>query len=121
MKKHLLAACALLILAGPSSAEPVRLIFAGDIMLDDGPGRSPVEAIRWRISMPVCAMPGPTIGNLECPIATVGQALESKIFRFSRSSRRVACAQGRFDALALANNHSGDFGKGRLCRNHAAP
>ena len=112
MKKHLLAACALLILAGPSSAEPVRLIFAGDIMLDDGPGRliarggDPLAHFDARLRDADF-----TIGNLECPIATVGQALESKIFAFRAHPDVLRVLKGRFDALALANNHSGDFGK----------
>ena len=93
-------------------AEPVRLIFVGDVMLDDGPGR--VIASGRDPLAPFAAQlrdADYTIGNLECPIATVGRPLESKIFSFRADPRAVSVLKGRFDALAVANNHSGDYGK----------
>ena len=91
---------------------PVRLVFVGDIMLDDGPGRliaaggDPLALFAGEL-----ADADYSIGNLECPIATVGQALESKIFSFRADPRVISRLKGRFDALAVANNHSGDYGK----------
>ena len=93
-------------------ADPVRLIFVGDVMLDDGPGR--VIAFGRDPLAPFAAQlrdADYTIGNLECPIATVGKPLESKIFSFRADPGAVALLKGRFDALAVANNHSGDYGK----------
>ena len=71
-------------------AEPINLIFAGDIMLDDGPGRliaqggdpltpfaATLKAADYRI------------GNLECPVAESGQAHEHKIFNFRARSKSV--------------------------------
>ena len=93
-------------------SDALRLVFVGDIMLDDGPGRliaaggDPLAPLAREL-----ADADYTIGNLECPIATVGKPLDSKIFSFRADPRVVARLKGRFDALALANNHSGDYGK----------
>lgn len=94
------------------AADPVRLVFVGDIMLDDGPGRliagggDPLAPFAREL-----ADADFTIGNLECPIASVGKAMESKIFAFRADPRVVDRLKRRFDALAVANNHSGDYGK----------
>ncbi len=50
------------------------------------------------------------IANLECVIATTGQA-EIKPFTFRAHPRTIAALTRYFDALSVANNHSGDFGK----------
>ena len=106
--------CTLLLLSAFSfaQADPVRLIFVGDVMLDDGPGK--VIASGRDPLAPFAAQLRDadfTIGNLECPIATVGKPLESKIFSFRADPAAVSVLKGRFDALAVANNHSGDYGK----------
>ncbi|MBK8745969.1 CapA family protein [Propionivibrio sp.] len=105
----LLALCACLY----AQAEPVRLIFVGDVMLDDGPGR--VVASGRDPFAPFAAQLRDadfTIGNLECPIASSGKPLDNKIYSFRADPRVVPLLKGRFDALAVANNHSGDYGKG---------
>ncbi len=98
-------------LAGAAHAEPLTLIFAGDIMLDDGPGRTiaaggdpltPFAAI--------LAAADYRIGNLECPIATGGSAQPSKLWSFRARPDTLKILRGRFDAVSLANNHSGDYG-----------
>ena len=103
----------LLLFSMPAAqADPVHLVFVGDIMLDDGPGR--VLAAGRDPLAPFAAQLRAadfTIGNLECPIATVGKPLESKIFSFRADPRALSVLKGRFDALAVANNHSGDYGK----------
>lgn len=104
----------LLLLLGSlaAQAEPVRLIFVGDIMLDDGPGRviadggDPLAPFA-----PLLADADYRIGNLECPVATVGQPLDSKIYNFRADPRVIKVLKGRFDALAVSNNHSGDYGQ----------
>lgn len=108
-----LAVFCLLCLAGPAAhAATVRLVFVGDVMLDDGPGRLIAAG-----GDPLAPFAGElrdadfTIGNLETPIATVGRPLDSKIVSFRSDPRVLAVLKGRFDALAVANNHSGDYGK----------
>lgn len=103
---------ALLLAFGTAQAEPLRLVFAGDVMLVDGPGKTiaaggdplaPFAAI--------LAAADYRIGNIECAIAVGGQPMESKIFSFRADPAVTRVLKGRFDALAVANNHSGDFGK----------
>ncbi len=101
-----------LLALAPAHAEPVRLIFVGDIMLDDGPGQA-IAAGRDPLG-PFAALLADAdyrIGNLECPIATVGKPMDSKIYNFRADPRVLAVLKGRFDALAVSNNHSGDYGQ----------
>lgn len=100
------------VLAGAARAEPLTLIFAGDILLDDGPGRTiaaggdplaPFSAILAEADY--------RIGNLECPVASGGRPLPAKIITFRADPRTLSVLRGRFDAVSLANNHSGDFGQ----------
>jgi poly-gamma-glutamate synthesis protein (capsule biosynthesis protein) len=108
------AALTLLLLCwlGAAQAEPVKLAFVGDIMLDDGPGRA-IAAGRDPLAAfaPILAAADYRIGNLECPVATVGQPMESKIHNFRADPATLRVLQGRFDALSVANNHSGDYGQ----------
>jgi len=96
----------------PLRAEPVKLIFVGDILLDDGPGRA-IAAGRDPLApfASLLADADYRIGNLECPIASLGQPLESKIYSFQAHPRVLSVLKGRFDALAVANNHSSDYGQ----------
>lgn len=100
------------LLGQPVVADPVNLVFVGDIMLDDGPGRliekggDPFAAVASFLQDADYA-----IGNLECPIATVGQALANKIYSFRAHPRVLPVLAGRFDALSVANNHAGDYGR----------
>lgn len=112
MSARLLPALLLMLLAGPAGAAPLRLIFVGDLMLDDGPGQTiasggdPLAKVA-----PLLADADYRIGNLECPIATTGQPLDNKIFTFRAHPRVLPLLKGRFDALAVSNNHAGDYGK----------
>lgn len=96
--------------AAPAS-EAVSLVFVGDIVLDDVAGRM----IR-RGGDPFAAWAGVLagadirIGNLECVVATRGQAA-GKTYTFRAHPRVLPVLARHFDALALANNHSGDFGR----------
>jgi poly-gamma-glutamate synthesis protein (capsule biosynthesis protein) len=93
-------------------AEPVKLVFVGDLMLDDGPGKM-IASGRDPLA-PFASMLADAdyrIGNLECPIATMGQPLDSKIYNFRAHPRVLSVLKGRFDALAVSNNHSGDYGQ----------
>lgn len=101
-------------LATPAHAAQgqVTLLFAGDVMLDDGPGRTiagggdPLAAIA-----PLLATADFRIGNMECPLATTGQPHPTKIATFRAAPQTVSVLAGRFDAMSVANNHSGDYGQ----------
>jgi poly-gamma-glutamate synthesis protein (capsule biosynthesis protein) len=102
----------LMLWATLAQAEPVRLVFAGDIMLDDGPGKV-VAAGRDPLA-PFAALLDDAdyrIGNLECPLATTGTAIPTKIYTFRADPRATRVLKGRFDAVSVANNHSGDYGR----------
>ena len=49
------------------------------------------------------------ITNLECVVSTRGQA-NDKMYTFQAHPRVIPVLQKHFDAVTLANNHSGDFG-----------
>jgi poly-gamma-glutamate synthesis protein (capsule biosynthesis protein) len=89
----------------------VSLVFVGDIVLDDSAG----EMIR-RGEDPFAGFASVfhdadiRIGNLECVIASTGFAGD-KNFTFRAHPRTLSILKRHFDALALANNHSGDFGR----------
>jgi poly-gamma-glutamate capsule biosynthesis protein CapA/YwtB (metallophosphatase superfamily) len=103
---------ALLWLSTAVAAEPVQLVFVGDIMLDDGPGKTIAAG-----GDPLAAFDGLlraadfSIGNLECPVAASGTALENKIYSFRADPAVMRVLRGRFHALSVANNHSGDQGR----------
>lgn len=88
----------------------VRLIFTGDMMLDELPGediaagRDPFAAFR-----DVMAGADFVVGNLECVVATTGAKVD-KPFNFRAHPRVLPVLRRHFDAVSLANNHTGDFG-----------
>lgn len=92
-------------------AATVSLVFAGDIVLDDtagdmiGRGKDPFANFAR-----VFQGADIRVGNLECVVATVGSA-GAKNFTFRAHPRTLLVLKRHFDALALANNHSGDFGR----------
>ena len=100
------------LVAALAQAEPVRLVFVGDVMLDDGPGKfiaaggDPLAPFAAELADSDYA-----IGNLECPVATTGKPMANKIYTFRADPRVLKVLQGRFQAVALANNHSGDYGR----------
>ena len=106
------AAGALFLLASAAApGEPVTLIFAGDIMLADGPGQTIAQG--GDPLAPFAAILDAAdyrIGNLEVPVASGGQPHASKIVTFRAEPNTLTVLQGRFDAVSLANNHSGDYG-----------
>lgn len=94
-----------------AQSAPVTLVFAGDIVLDDVAG-----AMIERGEDPFAAFGNYfrkadiRIGNLECVVATTGSAGD-KNFTFRAHPRTLPVLKRHFDALALANNHSGDYGR----------
>ena len=119
----LVAACASLVGGNPARAaestattlatnhSTVSLVFAGDIVLDDAAGAlierggDPFEAFA-----PLFRTADIRLGNLECVVATTGTAA-SKNYTFRAHPRSLPVLKRHFDAVALANNHSGDYGR----------
>ncbi|MBS4097283.1 MAG: CapA family protein [Sulfuricella sp.] len=102
----------LAVLAAPVVAQQrVSLVFVGDIMLDTLPGkaiaqgRDPFAPFAAQF-----AAADLRIGNLECVVANGGEVTE-KIYTFRAHPRTLVVLKRHFDAVSLANNHSGDFGR----------
>jgi poly-gamma-glutamate capsule biosynthesis protein CapA/YwtB (metallophosphatase superfamily) len=99
------------LLAGLARGEPVTLVFAGDVMLADGPGQTIAKGSDPLAPFAaILAQADYRIANLECPVASGGQPHASKIATFRAEPHTLSVLRGRFDAVALANNHSGDYG-----------
>lgn len=94
----------------PEPSKQVSILFVGDMVLDDLPGKAiergqdPFAAFEK-----VFSSADIRIGNLECVIATTGKATE-KNFTFRAHPRVIPLLKKHFDAISLANNHSGDYG-----------
>lgn len=89
----------------------VSIAFVGDMMLADGPGKyvkdgrdpfAPFAEILHAADI--------RVGNLECVVAKGGTAEPGKPYTFRAHPRVLKFLKSHFDALALSNNHSGDFG-----------
>ncbi|MDB5920493.1 MAG: poly-gamma-glutamate biosynthesis protein, partial [Massilia sp.] len=118
MRRALLAALALCLGVNPAAraqteapAPVVSLVFVGDIMLADSPGKvvkrgedpfAPFAAILKSADI--------RIGNLECVVATGGSAEDDKPYTFRAAPNSLRFVKRHFDAVGLANNHTGDFG-----------
>lgn len=89
----------------------VSIAFVGDVMLDDGPGQTirrgkdPLAHVAAILNQSDIR-----VGNLECVIATKGRPEPGKPYTFRAHPRTLKIVRRHFDAVALANNHSGDFG-----------
>ena len=103
--------CALLAPAAIASNGEVDMVFVGDVMVAEIPGQiiakgvdpfEPFNALLQKHDL--------RIGNLECVVATGGTA-EIKPFTFRADPGVLPVLKQHFDAMSVANNHSGDFGK----------
>lgn len=89
----------------------VRVLFVGDVMLADGPGRAIADGRDpFADFADEFAQADLRIGNLESPIAAGGSPAANKITVFRAAPPVIDRLAGRFDALSVANNHSGDYG-----------
>lgn len=96
----------------PAPPGVVRLVIAGDVMLADGPGQTVAQGGDPLAAFDTALRSGDyALGNLELPIASVGKPLENKIFSFRGDPQVMRVLKGRFDAMSVANNHSGDYGQ----------
>jgi len=95
----------------PATEPRVSMLFAGDIMLDEIPGRliqrgrDPLAAVAKQL-----AGADIRIGNLESVVSRVGQAEPSKPYTFRAHPRVLPILARHFDAVSVANNHTGDYG-----------
>ena len=99
--------------AEPAAAPPptVSLVFAGDIVLDDAAGALIEQGGDPFASFaPLFQQADIRLGNLECVVATTGTAGD-KNYTFRAHPRSLPVLRRHFDAMALANNHSGDYGR----------
>lgn len=116
--KRLVTACGMLLcatlLAGTARSDDggtVTLAFVGDVMLAETPGRviragrDPLAPFADRL-----AAADVRIGNLECVVSDTGRADPEKPYSFRAHPRTIKILRRHFDAVALANNHSGDYG-----------
>ena len=88
----------------------VSLVFAGDSVLDAEAGDLIAQGGDPFASFAsYFADADIRITNLECVVATQGSAGD-KMFTFRAHPRVIPVLQRHFDAVTLANNHSGDFG-----------
>ena len=93
-----------------AKAQDIRMVFVGDIMLDDLPGRyikdgkDPFAGFASVLRDSDIA-----IGNLECVVGTTGRA-EDKPYVLRANPRVLPIVKKYFDAVSLANNHTGDYG-----------
>jgi poly-gamma-glutamate synthesis protein (capsule biosynthesis protein) len=95
----------------PAAAPPeVRMAFVGDIMLDRDPGKA-MLAGRDPFAGVAGILGGAdlTVGNLECVVADSGTRID-KNYTFRADPGAIPYLARYFDAVSLANNHTGDFG-----------
>ena len=89
---------------------PVRLAFAGDVMLDLLPGEDVAKGIDpFADFAKIFSAADLAVANLECVVATVGTEV-SKPWTFRANPRVLPLLKKHFGALSLANNHTGDYG-----------
>ncbi len=95
-------------------SEPtVSIAFVGDIMLDETPGKTIKRGQDpFELFAPLLNSADIRVGNLECVVATTGTPEPDKPYTFRAHPRVLKLLQRHFDALSLANNHSGDYGPG---------
>jgi hypothetical protein len=106
-----IAACGIAAAQAQAAEPSVSIALVGDIMLDELPGRvvrrggDPFAAFA-----PILDGADIRVGNLECVVATLGDAEPGKPYTFRAHPRTLKILKRHFDAVTLANNHSGDFG-----------
>jgi len=90
--------------------ETVRIVFAGDIMLDCLPGEDIAKG-KDPFADFAELLDGAdlSIGNLECVVATSGKAV-AKPWTFRARPEVLKTLGKHFHVVSLANNHTGDFG-----------
>ncbi len=93
-----------------TAKETLKILFAGDIMLDGGPGNFVANGKDpFAACAPLFEGVDLCIGNLECVLGRGGeQKLKPYVFRGATDSPRFI--KKYFHAVSLANNHTMDYG-----------
>jgi len=107
-----------LLVAGPDLAraterpqDTVSIVFAGDVMLDGGPGHAVVHGVDpFAEFASILGDADIAVCNLECVISEGGQQV-LKPYTFRGVQASIPLLKKYFSAVNVANNHSGDFGK----------
>ena len=100
-----------LVSAPGRATEAIHLVFVGDVMLADTPGKliragkDPFRYVAYELRDADL-----TIGNLECVISAKGKAID-KPYTFRAPKQSLPLLKKYFSAVSVANNHTGDFGK----------
>jgi poly-gamma-glutamate synthesis protein (capsule biosynthesis protein) len=93
-----------------AQGQNIKIVFVGDIMLDDSPGRYIKEGKDpFKSFAPLFKQADITIGNLECVVGTTGKP-EDKPHVLRANPRVLPLVKKYFSAVSLANNHTGDYG-----------
>lgn len=97
--------------ASTAGAAGLSLVFAGDTTLDDAPGAL-IERGGDPLAKVAHLFQGADIRlvNLECVVSTIGSPGD-KVFTFRAHPRVLPVLRRHVDAVTLANNHSGDYGR----------
>lgn len=89
----------------------VEIIYVGDIMVDDLPGKYIEEGKDpFAEFQQIFEKADLVVGNLECVVGSKGRP-EDKPWTFQAHPRVIPVLARHFDALSVANNHTGDYGK----------
>ncbi len=92
-------------------SQSVSVVVVGDIMLEGGPMRAmQIGQDPFASFAPLFKSADVRVGNLECVVATVGSVEPDKPNTFRVPPSTLKYVRKHFDAVGLANNHSGDFG-----------
>ena len=99
--------------AQPLTSEPVvRIAWVGDVMLADGPGRLISRGgDPFKPFAKLLASADLRVANLECVIAEGGKEIPGKPWTFRAKPSVLPLLKRHIDAVSLANNHSGDYGR----------
>ncbi len=88
----------------------VQLVYAGDIVLSDLVGQAIAKGVDpFGECAGILQEADAAIGNLECVVATGGQAVK-KPWVFRAEPQVLPVLARHFGIVSLANNHTGDFG-----------
>lgn len=97
-------------LPGLGQDKPVRVMFVGDIMLDNGPGHIiTTGGDPFAPTAQVLKDADLTIGNLECALTRAGHQRD-KTYTFKAPKASLPLLKKYFSAVSLANNHAADWG-----------
>lgn len=116
-KFMLIAAIPCALWMGASQAdEPIKMVFVGDVMLDELPGERIAKGVDpFAEFASIFKSADLTIANLECAVGyknkpEIRALKEDKPFTFMAHPRVLPLLKKHFSAVSLANNHSGDYG-----------